>query len=80
MRYGIIPTRLVERLALWLGRIPVGIADSLLPLLQTRSLMAAVRLGIVDAIGANEMSAADIAQSRSLRDSFSSFVVALLEP
>lgn len=66
MRYGIIPTRLVERLALWLGRIPVGIADSLLPLLQTRSLMAAVRLGIVDAIGNNEVSAAAIAQSRSL--------------
>lgn len=66
MRYGIIPTRLAERLALWLGPIPVGIADSLLPLLQTRSLMVAVRLGIVDAIGTNEMSAPDIAQSRSL--------------
>lgn len=62
MRYGIIPTRLSERLALWLGRVPIPIADCLLPLLQTRSLMAAVRLGIVDAIGKGEAAAADIAR------------------
>lgn len=66
MRYGMIPTRLVERLALWFGRVPVAIADSLLPLIQTRSLMVAIRLGIVDAIGTNEMSTADIARSCSL--------------
>jgi hypothetical protein len=66
MRYGIIPARLSERLALWLGRVPVPIADCLLPLLQTRSLMAAVRLGIVDAIGDGEASADDIARMRGL--------------
>lgn len=66
MRYGIIPTSLAERLALWLGREPAPILDSLLPLLQTRSLMAAVRLGIIDAIGANRVSAADVAHSRGL--------------
>lgn len=66
MRYGIIPTRLIERLALWSGRFPVAIADSLLPLIQTRALIAAVRLGIIDAIGTNEMSAADLARSCSL--------------
>lgn len=62
MRYGIIPTRLAERLALWLGRVPVGVVDSLLPLIQTRSLMAAVRLGIADAIGTKEVSAVDVAR------------------
>ncbi len=66
MRYGIIPTRLSERLALWLGRVPVPIADCLLPLLQTRSLMAAVRLGIVDNIGKGDASAAGIARARGL--------------
>ena len=66
MRYGIIPTRLVERLAFWFGRVPVAIADSLLPMIQTRSLMAAIRLGIVDAIGTNEKSADEIARSCSL--------------
>jgi len=66
MRYGIIPTRLAERLALWFGRVPVGVADSFFPLVQTRSLMAAVRLGIAEAIGTSETSAAEIARSRNL--------------
>jgi len=66
MRYGIIPARFAERIALWSGRVPIAIVDSATPLLQTRSLMAAVRLGIVDAIGTDEVSAAQIAQSRSL--------------
>ena len=66
MRYGMIPTRLAERAAFWFGRVPVGIADSLLPLVQTRSLMAAVRLGIADAIGTGAMSATDVARSCNL--------------
>ena len=66
MRYGIIPTRLSERLALWLGRVPVPIADCLLPLLQTRSLMVALRLGIVDAIGKGQATAADVARACAL--------------
>lgn len=66
MRYGMIPTRFAERLAAWLGRIPVGVADALLPLVQTRSLMAAVQLGIADAIGAGKVSAADVARSCNL--------------
>lgn len=69
MRYGMIPTRLAERLAFWFGRVPVGVADSLLPLVQTRSLMAAVRLGVADAIGTGAMSAADVAHSCKLEAS-----------
>jgi hypothetical protein len=61
MRYGVIPTRLAERLALWIGRVPLPIADCLLPLMQTRSLMAAVRLGIADALAAGEHEAGGIA-------------------
>lgn len=66
MRYALIPTRLAERVAFWLGRVPVGVADALLPLVQTRSLMAAVRLGIADAIGTGQVSAVDIARSCNL--------------
>lgn len=66
MRYGLIPTRLAERLAVWFGRVPVTVGDCLLPLLQTRSLMAAVRLGIVDALGRREMPAAEVARSCGL--------------
>ncbi|MGE5360400.1 MAG: methyltransferase [Bacteroidales bacterium] len=61
MRYGIIPTRVAERFALWFGRVPVPIADCLLPLVQTRALMASVRLGIIDALAAGDTSAADVA-------------------
>jgi SAM-dependent methyltransferase len=66
MRYGLIPTRLAERFAVWFGRVPVPIGDCLLPLLQTRSLMAAVRLGVVDALGRRETAAADVARSCGL--------------
>src|SRR5512142_2270205 len=66
MRYRLVPQRLAERLALWFGRVPVPIADCLLPLLQTRSLMAAVRLGVADALGNGEASAGEIARERDL--------------
>jgi 2-polyprenyl-3-methyl-5-hydroxy-6-metoxy-1,4-benzoquinol methylase len=66
VRYGMIPTRVAERLAAWFGRVPVGVADALLPLVQTRSLMAMVRLGIADAIGTSKMSAVDVARSCNL--------------
>lgn len=66
MRYGLIPTRFVERVAFWFGRVPVGVADALLPLVQTRSLMAAVQLGIADAIGTGQMSAVEVARSCNL--------------
>ncbi len=66
MRYGLVPTRLAERLAVWFGRVPITIGDCLLPLLQTRALMASVRLGIVDALGEREMAAADVARACGL--------------
>jgi SAM-dependent methyltransferase len=66
MRYGMIPTRLAERLAVWFGRVPVGVGDAFLPLIQTRSLMEAVQLGIAEAIGTSEVSAVDVARSCSL--------------
>lgn len=66
MRYGMIPTRLAERFAVWFGRVPVGVADALIPLIQTRSLMAAVQVGIPDAIGTGRVSAADVARSCNL--------------
>jgi len=61
-----IPTRLAERIAVWFGRVPLGIGDALLPLIQTRSLMAAVELGIADAIGTRKWTAVDLAGSCNL--------------
>jgi hypothetical protein len=66
MRYGMIPTRLAERLAVWFGCVPVGVADVFSPLVQTRSLMAAVQFGIADAIGTRKVSAVDVARSCNL--------------
>ncbi|HYK88376.1 MAG TPA: hypothetical protein VE398_06380, partial [Acidobacteriota bacterium] len=63
MRFGIIPSTLRERLALLAGMVPVPVVDCLVPLVQTRALMAAVRLGIFEAIGSETRNVADIARS-----------------
>jgi hypothetical protein len=61
MRYGLIPTRLVERLALMLGKVPFPVADTMLPTMQTRALMSAVKFGVFDALAAGALTAADCA-------------------
>lgn len=50
MRSKLIPESLAERLALWAGKVPVPIVDTIFPLLKARSLMAAERLGIFEAL------------------------------
>src|SRR4051812_10657706 len=50
MRYAIEPQGAAERLAIWLGLAPVAAIDVLVPLVQTRAIMAAVKLGIFEAM------------------------------
>lgn len=61
MRYGVIPTGAAERIALWAGRVPLPLLDCIFPLVQTRSIMAGVRLGIFEALKDGPQAAAPLA-------------------
>ncbi|MBK8255127.1 MAG: hypothetical protein IPK82_21005 [Polyangiaceae bacterium] len=50
MRYGIKPTALVEHLALFTDQVPVPMVDTLFAMLQARSIMAAVKLRVFEAM------------------------------
>lgn len=50
MKYGLIPTDLLERLALWSGKLPVPMLDALFGPLKTRAIMAGVTLGVFEAL------------------------------
>jgi hypothetical protein len=66
MRYGTIPENLAERLALAAGKVPVPALDSLFSLMNARSLMAAVKLGVFEALAAGPLPAAELASRRGL--------------
>ncbi len=64
MRYGIIPASLPERLALLVRQVPLPVVDTLLAMLQLRSIMAAVKLGLFEAMReARAHSAAELARA-----------------
>ncbi|MCC7478786.1 methyltransferase domain-containing protein [bacterium] len=50
MRYGIRPDNLPEHLALLAKQVPLPVVDTLLALLQARGIMAAVKLGLFEAM------------------------------
>ncbi|PYP87721.1 MAG: hypothetical protein DMF61_08710 [Blastocatellia bacterium AA13] len=66
MRYGVIPEGISERVALLLGRVPVPVIDSLYGIIRSRSLMAAVTLGVFEAIGRERRSVNVLAKRLSL--------------
>lgn len=66
MRYGVIPTRLIERLALALGRVPLPVVDVVFGPLQARSLMAAAELGVFRALAERPRSAEQVAEELAL--------------
>jgi hypothetical protein len=66
MKYGAIPTSLLERLALWSGKVPVPIIDALFGPLKARAIMAGVSLGVFQAIGDGEYAASDLARTLRL--------------
>ena len=50
MKRKIVAESLAENLALWSGRAPFAVLDTLLPLIEARSIMAAERLGVFEAL------------------------------
>lgn len=66
MKYGVVPTNLLERAALWTGQIPVPVLDCVFSILKARALMTAVKLGIFEALREGARTADDIATELGL--------------
>jgi 2-polyprenyl-3-methyl-5-hydroxy-6-metoxy-1,4-benzoquinol methylase len=66
VKYGLIPTNLLERVALWSGNVPVPLLDALFGLVKTRSIMAGASLGIFEALRDGPRTSADIATALQL--------------
>jgi SAM-dependent methyltransferase len=62
MKIGAIPETPVERLALGLGMVPLPLAETLPTLLLARSLMAAARCGLPQALAAGALGAGEVAE------------------
>jgi 2-polyprenyl-3-methyl-5-hydroxy-6-metoxy-1,4-benzoquinol methylase len=63
VRYGIRPVGVLERAALLAGVVPVPLIDALIPLVQTRAMMAGVRLGVFEAIGQEARTTDEVAKA-----------------
>lgn len=70
MNYGVIPTDLSERLALAFGKVPIPLLDSLYGILKARSLMAGVRLGVFEALGAGPGKSSELAARLKLDERY----------
>lgn len=66
MKYGVIPTSLFERLALWSGHLPIPVVDCVYGLMKARALMTGVRLGIFERLSRGARSSASLAAELSL--------------
>ncbi len=66
MQYGAIPTNILERIALRAGKVPVPLMDALFSIMKARGLMAAVSLGIFDALARAPKTAAVLARELQL--------------
>jgi 2-polyprenyl-3-methyl-5-hydroxy-6-metoxy-1,4-benzoquinol methylase len=66
MNYGVIPESLIERLALWAGKVPVPALDGLVTLMKARAIMAGVSLGIFEALKERSLTAAEVASACTL--------------
>jgi len=61
MRYGVIPTSIAEWLFIRRTQFPIPLMDSLYAVLRARALMAAVKLGIFEALKAGPKKPSEIA-------------------
>lgn len=66
MRYGATPSNAFEWLALTLGKVPLPILDTTVPLLQARALMAAAEHGVLDALAKVARSSEELARELRL--------------
>jgi len=66
MRYRAVGSNWLESLALRFGAVPIPLVDAIVPLVQTRSIMAAVELGVFEALRDGARTAAEVARERNL--------------
>ena len=66
MKYRAVPDTQGEATALASGQFALPVVDLMMPLLQTRSLMAGVRLGLFEALHVGAGTATDVARELSL--------------
>jgi 2-polyprenyl-3-methyl-5-hydroxy-6-metoxy-1,4-benzoquinol methylase len=69
MRYGVIPTTLIERLAISAGFVPIPVMDLLHSIIKSRVIMAGVRLGVFEALAREPRDAASLAAELHLDES-----------
>lgn len=78
MKYGIIATNPLEQLALWAGRVPVPLVDALYSLIKVRCLMAAVRLGLFEALRDAPRTGSEVAGALNLDSESTTLVLRTL--
>jgi SAM-dependent methyltransferase len=61
MKVGVIPERILERIALVLGLVPTPLADTSAMFILARTLIAATKLGIFESLAARPRSAIEVA-------------------
>lgn len=66
MKFGAIPTNLIERLAWLTGQIPIPALDALTGPLKARAIMAAASLDVFEALREGPQTAADVARQCNL--------------
>jgi len=66
MRYGALPSNLLESLAFAAGKVPEPAIDALISLMKTRSIMAGVKLGVFEAFAEGARLPAEVAAERQL--------------
>lgn len=66
MRYGVIPENILERAALWAGKVPLPMMDAIFGIVKTRTLMVAVKLGVFECLKDESLSADQVATRLSL--------------
>ena len=62
MKYGVTASNIFERIALWAGKVPIPMLDSLYSIMKVRSLMAAVKMGIFEALRDGPLDAEEVAR------------------
>ncbi len=66
MRYQLVASNPMEEKALGAGKVPVPVFDTLLPIIQSRAIVAGVRLKIFERMGGEAHTVGYLAQSLSL--------------
>ena len=79
MRYGMKPATLAEWLAVKLHQVPLPVVDTLVPIVQTRALIAANNAGVLRRLASGSASAAELASRLSIDEECLSMVLRLLD-